>query len=78
MFLTEKLTAENFRGKYPECFVEYRPIMFDGFVTGIECVGENIKHGVLEEIEKKVDIQRAKAEDCKGAKEICAWLNGVR
>lgn len=69
MFLTEK---------YPECMVEYRPIMVEGFVIGIECVGENLGNGVLGEIEKRVDIQRAKAAGCKGAKEICDWLNGVR
>ena len=63
MFLTDR---------YPECMVEYRVGMDDV----IECVGENIGSGILGEIEKRVDIARAKATGCKGAKEICDYLNG--
>ena len=67
MFLTDK---------YPECFVEY---IAD---NGIYCVGDTVVRGyaatLLQNIEKNVDIQRAKRAGCRGAEQICDWLNGVR
>ncbi len=63
--------------KYPECFVEYRPIMAKDTILGIECVGDK-GDATLCEIEKAVDIRRAKRAGCRGAKEICAYLNGRR
>ena len=70
MFLTEK---------YVECMVEYRPIMnSDGTPTNdIECINDN-PSGWLGEIEKQVDIARARKAGCRGAIQICAWLNGRR
>ena len=70
MFLTEK---------YPECFVEYRPIMdSEGVPTDdIECINDN-SSGWLGEIERGVDIARAKKAGCKGTVQICDWLNGRR
>jgi len=64
--------------KYPECFVEYRPIMVNGYTMGIECINDNSRDEVLGEIEKRVDIQRAKKAGCKGAIEICEFLNTGR
>ena len=66
MYLTEK---------YPECFVEYRPVMSDDTIFGIECVGDS-GDATFCEIEKRVDIQRARRFGCKGAVEICDYLNG--
>lgn len=66
----------NLVEKYPECFVEYQPDMVGEYIVGIKCVGERLATGVLGEIEKEVDIQRAKAAGCRGAKEICDYLNG--
>ena len=69
----------NLVEKYPECFVEYRPIMdSEGVPTDdIECINDN-SSGWLGEIEKEVDIARARKAGNKGAVEICAWLNGRR
>lgn len=67
MFLTEK---------YPECFVEYRPIIVKGFVLGIEVIGEGRVNSVLSEIEKRVDIKRARKAGCKTMKQVCEFLNG--
>ena len=46
-------------------------------ILGIECVGDK---GDAEfcEIEKAVDIQRAKKAGCRGAIEICRFLNTGR
>ncbi len=70
MFLTEK---------YLDCFVEYRPVMdSEGVPTDdIECVNDN-SSGWLGEIEKEVDIARARKAGCRGAVQICNWLNGRR
>ena len=43
----------------------------------IECINDN-SSGWLGEIEKEVDIARAKKAGCKGTVEICNWLNGRR
>ena len=60
MYLTEK---------YPECFIEYIPIKVNGSILGIECVGDKGSR-ILCEIEKRVDIQRAKKAGCRGAVQI--------
>ncbi len=65
MFLTKK---------YPDCFVEYRPVFENSIAIGIECSGR----GVLSQIEKNVDIQRAKKAGCRGIVETCKYLNGER
>ena len=62
--------------KYPSCLVEYRPIVGEKEILGIECVGDT--HSEFGEIEKRVDIQRAKRAGCRGAEQICDWLNGRR
>ncbi len=69
----------NLVEKYPECMVEYRPVMdSEGMPTDdIECINDN-SSGWLGEIEKEVDIAMAKKAGCRGAVEICAWLNGRR
>ena len=41
--------------KYPECFVEYRPIIVNDTILGIECVGDK-GDATFCEIEKAVDI----------------------
>ncbi len=70
MFLTEK---------YLECMVGYRPIMdSEGVPTDdIECINDN-SSGWLGEIEKEVDIARARKAGCKSTVQICNWLNGRR
>ena len=79
-----KLTAENFAELCPDCFVEYVPKRDkDGKTSGgISCVGDSPARDAEEELhrgmEKNYDIQRAKKVGCKGAVEICAWLNGRR
>ena len=69
----------NLIEKYPDCFVEYRPVMnSDGTASeDIECIHDN-RYGELGEIEKRVDIARAKLAGCKGAVQICDYLNGRR
>ena len=63
--------------KYKECFAEYRPVMAKDTILGIECVGDK-GNATFCEIEKAVDIQRAKKAGCRGAVEICEFLNGRR
>ncbi len=63
--------------KYPGCFVEYRPIIVNDTILGIECVGDK-GDATFCEIEKAVDIRRAKRAGCRGAKEICNYLNTGR
>jgi len=69
----------NLVEKYPECFVEYRPIMDSkGMPTDdIECINDN-SSGWLGEIEKEVDMARARRAGCRGVIQICDWLNGRR
>ena len=69
----------NLVEKYPECFVEYRPITdSEGVPTDdIECINDN-SSGWLGEIEKEVDIARARRAGCRGVVQICDWLNGRR
>lgn len=71
MFLTEK---------YVDCLVEYRPVIgMNGLVLGIEVIGDDMRIStVLREIERKVDIRRARRAGCKTAKAVCAYLNGER
>ena len=73
-----KLTKENFGEKYPECLVEYRPIMVNGFSQGIEVIGDRNIPRVLGEIERGVDIQRARKAGCKTDEAVCKYLNGVK
>ena len=67
MFLTEK---------YLECLVEYRPIMVNGFSQGIEVVNDRGVSRTLDEIERRVDKERARRQGCKTDIHICAFLNG--
>ena len=69
MFLTEK---------YPECLVEYRPIMVNGFSQGIEVVNDRGISGTLDEIERRVDIQRARRAGMKTDQQIGDYLSGER
>ena len=79
-----KLTAENLAELCPDCFVEYIPKRDkNGKATGeISCVGEPLARDALEQMhrgmEKTFDIAMAKKAGCKGAVEICDWLNGRR
>ncbi len=68
MYLTER---------YPDCFVEYRAIIVNGHAQGIEIVGDRGVSRMLGEIEKKVDIQRARKAGCKTMEQVCKFLNGV-
>ena len=43
----------------------------------IECINDN-SSGWLGEIEKEVDIARARKAGCKSTVQICNWLNGRR
>jgi hypothetical protein len=66
---------------YPECFVEY--YFVEHYVKGwvkliIKCKGEEFISSEFGEIEKRVDIQRAKKAGCRTAQQICDYLNGVR
>ena len=63
--------------RYPECFIEYVPVREGEYIVGIECWGDS-GNRVLCEIEKAVDIRRAKKAGCRGAVAICKWLNGDR
>ena len=49
--------------------------MANDTILGIECVGDR-GDSMLCEIEKAVDIQRAKREGYRGAVQICEFLNG--
>ena len=69
MYLTEK---------YWECFIEYVPIGEAGHYTGIEATDKDDGDEVHREIEKRVDIQRAKRAGCRGAADICRYLNTGR
>ena len=72
-----KLTKENFAEKYPECLVEYRPVMgMNGLVLGIEVVGDLKADRVLGGIERREDLARARKAGCKTAKAVCEFLNG--
>ena len=65
--------------KYRECFVEYRPIRSGEYILGIECVGDTSRVATwVKVVEMRVDILRAKKAGCRGAEEICEYLNGVR
>ena len=57
--------------------MEYIPIRSGEYILGIECIGER-RDNALGEIEKQVDILRAKRAGCRGAEQICDWLNGRR
>ena len=46
-------------------------------ILGIECVGDR-GAVAFREIEKAVDIQRARKAGCKGAVQICQYLNTGR
>ena len=62
---------------YPECLVEYRPVMgMNGLVLGIEVIGDLKADRVLGGIERRVDLARARRAGYKTAKEVCAYLNG--
>ena len=62
---------------YPECLVEYRPIIgMNGFVLGIEVIGDLKADKVLGGIERRVDLARARKSGCKTAKAVCKYLNG--
>ena len=64
---------------YPECLVEYRPVIgMSGLVLGIEVIGDLKADRVLGGIERKVDLERARKSGCKTAKQICEYLNGER
>ena len=68
MFLTEK---------YPDCLVEYRPIIgMNGLVLGIEVIGDLKADRVLGGIEYRVDIERAEKAGCKTKRQKCEFLNG--
>lgn len=60
--------------KYPECFVKYEPFMVCGNIRGITYAGEEDME--RDDVEKRLDIKRAKKAGCRGAVEICAYLNG--
>ena len=59
--------------------MEYRPIMDSkGIPTNdIECINDN-SSGWLGEIEKEVDMARARKAGLRGTVQICDWLNGRR
>ena len=62
---------------YPECLVEYRPVMgINGLVLGIEVINDGKVDRVLGGIERKVDLARARKAGCKTAKAVCKYLNG--
>ncbi len=48
----------------------------NGFVLGIEVVGDLKADKVLGGIERRVDLARARKAGCKTAKQICDYLNG--
>uniref|UniRef100_A0A6M3LJQ1 Uncharacterized protein n=1 Tax=viral metagenome TaxID=1070528 RepID=A0A6M3LJQ1_9ZZZZ len=62
--------------KYPECLVEYVPIIEGKIAVRIECQRDNSPSKKLSDIEKSVDIRRAKRAGCRGIAEICYFLNG--
>ena len=65
--------------KYPDCLVEYRPVIgMNGLVLGIEVIGDLKADKVLGGIERRVDLQRARRAGCKTAKQVCTYLNGER
>ena len=64
--------------KYPECLVEYRPIIINGYVIGIECINGGKVDKLLGHIEKRVDIERARRAGCKTPEQICGYFNGVK
>ena len=66
----------NLCEKYPDCLVEYRPIMVNGFSQGIEVIGDRNIPRVLDEIERRADIQRARKAGMKTDQQICDYLNG--
>ena len=68
----------NLVEKYPECFVEYQPDMVGEYIVGIKCVGERLDKGWQGEIEKRVDIQRARKAGCRSIPEVCDYLNGAK
>ncbi len=51
--------------------------MVNEYIMGIECINDN-SDSILGEIEKGADIARARKAGCKGAVQICDWLNGRR
>lgn len=68
MFLTRK---------YPDCLVEYRPVIgMNGLVLGIEVINDGKVDRVLGGIERRVDLARARKAGCKAIKEVCDYLNG--
>ena len=65
--------------KYPECLVEYRPVIgMSGLVLGIEVVGDLKADKVLGGIEYRVDIERARRAGCKTDMQKCEFLMGRR